>query len=194
MEWYKFDIRDLTDNEYNKWYSLTSKEAKQRIDKFKNENDKKRTVTGEMLARLAISKKCNVKVEDIVFLKKEHGKPFAKDLDIEFNVSHSEDLVVCAINNTAVGIDIEKIRPINLLVAKRFCTQKELEYLFGYTPCLEDFKFTEDKNLLTRFYELWTAKEAFGKFLGSGLANISCPAKENVKTITENDYIISIYH
>ena len=55
MKWYKFDIRKFSDEEYEKWYSLMSEEKKIRVSKFRNIDDKKRTVAGEMLARNAIS-------------------------------------------------------------------------------------------------------------------------------------------
>ena len=51
MKWYKYDIRDLTDTEYNKWYSLMSEDKRHRVDRFRFLDDKKRTVAGEMLAR-----------------------------------------------------------------------------------------------------------------------------------------------
>ena len=139
MKWYKYDIRDLTDNEYNKWYSLMSEDKQCRVDRFRFVDDKKRTVAGEMLARKAIAEWCSVAPEDIVFGIKEHGKPYAKNLSIEFNISHSSDMVVCAVDDKPVGIDIEQIRPIDLTVAKRICTDEELLYLFDHTPTDQDF-------------------------------------------------------
>ena len=126
MKWYKYDIRDLTVPEYNKWYSLMSTDKQQRVDRFRFVDDKKRTVAGEMLARKAIAEWCIVAPESIVFSIREHGKPYAVDLDVEFNISHSGDMVVCAVDDKPVGIDIEKIRPIDLTVAKRICTGKIL--------------------------------------------------------------------
>ena len=68
MKWYKYDIRELTDKEYYKWYSLMSVEKQHRVDRFRFEDDKKRTVAGEMLARKAISEWCSVNAEDVIFL------------------------------------------------------------------------------------------------------------------------------
>jgi len=169
MKWYKYDIRDLTDAEYNKWYSLMNTDKQRRVDRFRFVDDKKRTVTSEMLARKAISEWCGIAPESITFGIKEHGKPYAKDLAVEFNISHSGDMVVCAVNNKPIGIDMEQIRPIDLTVAKRICTDEELLYLFGHTPTDEDFTYTTDTETLTRFFELWTAKEAYGKCLGTGI-------------------------
>lgn len=172
MKWYKYDIRDLSDTEYIKWYSLMSKENQNRVERFRFIDDKKRTVAGEMLARIAISAWCNVSPESIVFNKSKNGKPFAEGLDVEFNISHSHDMVVCAVSDKPIGIDIEKIRPINLNVAKRICTKDELVYLFGHEPNDADFNQKPDNTTLTRFFEIWTAKEAYVKCIGTGIGDI----------------------
>lgn len=169
MKWYKFDIRDLTAADYGKWYALMSKDKQARIDHFRFEGDKQRSVAGEMLVRKAITEWCDVSAESIVFDKTETGKPYAKGLPVEFNISHSGDIVVCVVDDKPVGIDVEKIRPIDLKVAKHICTDDELVYLFGYTPTEQDFTYTTDQELLTRFFELWTSKEAYGKCIGFGM-------------------------
>lgn len=160
MKWYKYDIRDLTDEEYSYWYSLMNADKRQRVNRFRLIDDKKRTVAGEMLARKAIAEWCSVEPESIIFAICEHGKPYAVDLDVEFNISHSANLVVCAVDDQPVGIDIELIRPIDLSVAKRVCSDEELLYIFDYKPKDADFVYTEDEEILTRFFEVWTRKEA----------------------------------
>lgn len=194
MKWYKYDIRDLTDAEYNKWYSLMSEDKQHRVERFRFLDDKKRTVVGEMLARKAIAEWCGVAPESIDFFIKEHGKPYAKDLGVEFNISHSGDMVVCAVDNNPIGIDIEQIRPIDLTVAKRICTDEELLYLFGHMPTEQDFTYTTDTEILTRFFELWTAKEAYGKCMGCGIINLRKDIQDTSlhKSIIEN-YLIAIY-
>lgn len=169
MKWYKYSIRDLTDGEYSKWYSLMSKDKQSRVERFRFTDDKKRTICGEMLARKAIAEWCSITPESISFGIKEHGKPYAKDLPVEFNISHSSDMVVCAVDDKPIGIDIEKIRPIDLTVAKHICTSEELLYLFDRTPTEQDFTYTTDTKIITRFLELWTKKEAYGKLCGYGL-------------------------
>lgn len=193
MKWYKFDIREFDNDEYNKWYSLLSKEKQQYVDSLRCDDDKKRSVAGEMLARKAIAEWCSVNIESILFEKAKHGKHFAKNLNIEFNISHSGDMVVCAVNDTPVGIDIEKIRPIDLKVAKRICTDQELYHLFRHTPTENDFKYTEDAELLTRFFKIWTAKESCGKCNGKGLADAKKTDCSNVESFTvNNEYVLSI--
>lgn len=193
MKRYKYDIRELSNDEYQKWYSLLSVEKQHKVDRFRFEDDKKRTVAGEMLTRKAISEWCNVAVEDVIFDNKEHGKPYAVGLNVEFNISHSGDMVVCAIDRSPVGIDVEKIRPVDLNVAKRICTGDELLYLFGHIPLEQDFVYTTDIEVLTRFFEIWTKKEAYAKWIGTGIDIIKIDStKILLQTLFDNNYIISI--
>ena len=169
MKWYKYDIHDLSDEEYVYWYSLMSKEKQERVDRFRLIDDKKRTVAGEMLARKAVAKWCGVAPESITIAVGEYGKPYAVNLDVEFNISHSGNMVVCAVSNKPVGIDVEQIRPIDLSVARRVCTEDELFYIFGRKPTEADFVYTENASLLTHFFDIWTKKEALGKKTGMGI-------------------------
>ena len=172
FRWMKTDIRELTDEEYSKWYSLMSDKKKSRVDSFYFADDRKRTVAGEMLARKAVAQWCNVRPEDIVFGVGENGKPYAEKLDIEFNISHSDDFVVCVMDDCQVGVDIEKIRPVDLKTVRHFCNESEIEYIFGHSPEADEFVVTDDADILHRFFELWTRKEAYCKYLGEGLTHL----------------------
>lgn len=78
-------------------------------------------------------------------------------------------MVVCVKDDEPVGIDIKNIRPLDLKVAKHACTDEELIYLFGHTPTEQDFSYTTDQVLLTRFFKRWTKKEAFYEYIGVGI-------------------------
>ena len=192
MKWYKYDIRDFTDSEYNKWYSLMSADKKQHADRFRYTDDKKRTVVGEMLVRKAVAEWCNVPIESIIIDKSIHGKPFVKDLSVEFNISHSGDIVVCAVDKTPVGIDIEQVRNVDLKIAKRMFTDEELIYVFGCKPCEADFNRPAENEELIRFFEVWTAMEAYAKYTGKGISGIRERCNMPKQTVFFNDYIITI--
>lgn len=192
MKWYKFNIKNLSDSDYEYYYSLMSEDKKIRVDKFRFIDDKKRTVAGEMLCRKAIAEFYKVKPESIVIETDKNGKPYAKGMSVEFNLSHSGDFVVCVVSDKKVGIDIERIRPINLNVAKRVCSEEELRFIFKRTPIDSDFSYTEDEEVLVSFFELWTKKEAYIKCSGKGLSG-GLRYTPNIKSIVENGYVISIY-
>ena len=189
MEWYRYNIQGLTSQEYDRWYELMDEEKKARVDRFRFVEDKKRTVAGEMLARKAISKWCNVPAESVAFGKNNYGKPFAKELAVEFNVSHSGDMVVCAVSDRPVGIDVEQIRPMRDSVAKRICSQEELDYW-------SDPSISEAERL-NRFFEIWTAKEAYCKCIGIGIQDFAQLRQQNVlemerTTTLLGEYMVSV--
>lgn len=184
MEWYHYNIQGLTSQEYDRWYELMDAEKKARVDCFRFVEDKKRTVAGEMLARKAIAKWCQVPAESVVFGKNNYGKPFAKDLAVEFNVSHSGDMVVCAVSNRPIGIDVEQIRPIRDSVAKRICSQEELDYLSGSA---------DEEDRLNRFFEIWTAKEAYCKCIGTGIQDFSFLRQQNVLRMEPTTTLLGVY-
>ena len=195
MKWYKYDIREMSLADYQKWYGLMNQSKRARVDCFHFADDRKRTVAGEMLARKAIAQWCDVPAESIAFELTEAGKPYAKDMAVEFNISHCGDMVICAVDNKPVGVDIERIRPIHLKIAKRICTEEELTYLFGHRPTEEDFVYTTDYEKLVRFFELWTDKEALCKQKGVGISELySALEKRTVQTenIIDGEYMICI--
>lgn len=172
MKLYIFNIENFTQQEYEKWYKLLSEEKKAKIDKMKIDKSKKCSVAGEMLARQGIAEALNISCEEIKFSVKGNGKPIAEGLDIHFNISHCDDMVVCVVSNKEIGIDIEKIRPISLKIAKRICIDNELEYIFNCEADKVDFTLQSD-DVLKRLFEVWTGKEAVFKYNGTGIADFS---------------------
>ena len=170
-----------------------SKDKRERIQSFRFLDDQKRSVAGEMLARKLISKSTSIEPGDILFSKTKFGKPFAENVDIEFNISHSNDMVACAVDKLPIGIDIEKIRPINLSVAKHFCSADDMFYIFGQNPTINELQYSEDIEILKRFFEVWTKKEAYGKCKGTGIIDAkSLPIKVVKDFRFINDYALAI--
>lgn len=143
----------------------------------------------ELLLRIILCKELNISNKEIVLEYNDYGKPFLRNYNhFCFNISHTENAIVIAISDKCIGIDIEKIQTINLSVAKRFYTDFEKKYLFQ-----------SQEKIYERFYEIWTKKEAYIKYIGKGLhmplnsfnvfdRNIS----EKLKTFKREDYLITI--
>jgi hypothetical protein len=51
----------------------------------------------------------NIDMNKLTIIKNEYGKPYFKDLDIFFNISHSEDYFIIGLANKEIGVDIQKI-------------------------------------------------------------------------------------
>jgi len=96
-------------------------------------------------------------------LYNDFGKPFL-DKRIDFNISHSGAYAVCAVSDRGtVGIDIEKIRNIELSDFKGYMTPDEWNHIKNSDSPYE------------KFYEYWTVKESVMKAYGKGL---SVPLKD----------------
>ncbi len=175
------NIRDVSDKEYEKYFLLMNPEKQQRVERFRFEDGKKRTVAGEMLARKMISGQCKINEEKIVFKTGEKGKPYTKSVNIYFNISHSDELVLCALNENPIGVDIEKIRDINEMVIRHTCNAGELEYVYESGISREES--------LKRFFEIWTYKEACFKFRGTGIEDFQALDFFKCKRQRENGVI-----
>ena len=87
----------------------------------------------------------------------DKGKPFVEG--ICFSLSHSGDMVICAVGDKPVGCDIERTAQARKKVAERFFAPEEIEYLR---------RFSGD-TLDREFFRLWTMKESYIKMTGEGL-------------------------
>jgi 4'-phosphopantetheinyl transferase len=155
--------RDLTKQEYQHLLTQVSAEKRERITRFRNTADKKRSLLGELLARSAIAKELAIPTNEIFLTKNQHGKPVLRDYpEMHFNISHAGQHVVCAVSDVPVGIDVEQIgRRDFIKIANRFFCADEKAYVKS---------FTSDVAQAAVFAEIWTKKEAYIKRDGRGLA------------------------
>ena len=136
-----------------------------------------------------IAGKLNISAEDIMFDRTDRGKPFAVGLPVEFSLSHSFQLVLCALSDRPVGADIEMTRRISQKLVNYVCTDRELHYLSSAA---------ESDVYNRRFLEVWTAKEAYFKRLGTGITSLKdiCVLddlfRRDLTFFREGDYTVSI--
>lgn len=150
----------FSDSKIYKLFRFLPQDRVNRIQKFLKWKDRERTVIGDILIRTLAQEKLRLKNKDIVFSKNEYGKPYLQGREeFNFNISHSGDWVICAIDSDAVGIDIEEIRQIDLEIAEKVFTNNEIKELSK----------REGIEKLEYFYDIWTAKESYVKALGKGL-------------------------
>ena len=188
MEYIIKNINDYKDLNINNFKGIIKKEKFDKIFKLKNNNDKLRSLVGELIL-IELFNKNNIKYQEIEIIYNEYGKPLIKDSKYFYNISHSGDYVICALSNKQIGIDIEKVRDINLKISNQFATKSEKEYI----------------NNPKTFFQIYILKEAYFKMLGTNLnniLNIEFNIKDNTITCSNSninasfindldDYIIS---
>jgi len=165
------------------YYQILSNEEQTRNQRFKFEKDRKQHLITRALVRYILSEYISSTApSDWKFTQTEHGKPeVAPDMlpfPLKFNLSHSHKMIVLAVtNNQEVGIDIELVN--HLLpthdLAKNTFSDQEYQYI------------KTQSNFHTRFYEIWTLKEAYIKACGTGLStpldsfSFSFPAEQDIQ-------------
>ena len=104
-----------------------------------------------------------IKPEELegLIARKEGGKPYFPDFpQVHFNISHSQDVAVCAVGSAPLGVDVEKIRPVSQNLARHMLTEGERRLMEAFH---EDER---NREMLC----LWTLKESVMKLSGQGIA------------------------
>lgn len=152
---YATDIRNLPDpKEDSALLEQLSAERKCRIMKYLKAEDRKRSLgagllLNEILPRYGASPS-GIRIG-------ADGKPVVEG--IFFNLSHSDNMVICATAKKEVGCDVEKIVKEPEGVAERFFCHSEAEYVKAGMGEERDH----------RFFRIWTMKESYIKMTGEGM-------------------------
>ena len=139
---------------------------RQRADRFVFERDRRRFIAARARLREILGAKLATPPEKVEFTYNARGKPALArklwDLDLRFNLSHSEDVAVYVFAvGRDVGIDVEAVRvlPDADDVASRFFSARENAA----------YAALDERDKPQGFFNCWTRKEAFIKALGEGL-------------------------
>ncbi|WP_339847484.1 4'-phosphopantetheinyl transferase superfamily protein [Paenibacillus sp. FSL W7-1088] len=153
---------ELPEAYWNLFLSRVSEERRGQASRFVHQADAYRSVLGEVLTRVTLSKLTGLRPEELSFTRNKYGKPaLSQHADVQFNVSHSGDWIALISGGDAdLGLDVEKIAPTDMKIAERFFSLTESQFL--------DAEPTEMQ--LETFYRLWTLKESYIKAVGMGLS------------------------
>ena len=155
---YYADSGDLKDREaYDSAYSRVSAVRRGKTDNFVFNKDRRLSLGVELLLMKALED-LGEDSESFEIEYVANGKPKLKGSDICFNLSHSEERVMCSVSERDVGCDVEFIKPINLEIARRFFFGSEYDTIASM----------EDSEQYDTFYRFWTLKESFMKVTGLG--------------------------
>jgi 4'-phosphopantetheinyl transferase len=131
-----------------------------RADRYRFADDRRRSIVARAATRRFIGRYLGTDPAALIIEEEEFGKPILREREIEFNASHSGDLVALAFaKNTAVGVDVERRRQLSdtLALARRYFSDEE-------TSIVERAADADDA-----FFAIWTAKEAIVKASGKGI-------------------------
>ena len=140
------------------WSDGMWEEKRERIARMRRDTDKALALTAHRLLCYTLKTVCGFMPQPADFMLEPKGKPYIKSVpDVHFSLSHSGGMAMCALHDSPVGADIEQRRSVGAGVAERIMTAEEL--------CL----YTEAPDRQLFFFQIWTLKEAFVKYRGTGL-------------------------
>jgi 4'-phosphopantetheinyl transferase len=146
---------------------LLDEKEQGRYDAYRQEADKRRFLTGRVLAKSLAAERLGRTAAAIQFdstcedCGKPHGRPRVPGADLMLSISHSGDLIgVAATDGTPVGLDVE--------TAKRRADSSLIEYALSPAEQKVLEGLSEDERA-TAFFTYWTRKEAVMKATGKGL-------------------------
>ncbi|MBO5279442.1 MAG: 4'-phosphopantetheinyl transferase superfamily protein [Lachnospiraceae bacterium] len=111
--------------------------------------------------------------------KREYGKPYFPEYEnVHFNISHTGNMAVCALGETELGVDIERIRPVKEAMQNRVLTEREREWLL------------QKSDMAEAFIRLWTLKESYIKATGQGLRTELSSIEFTIRETSEGEEIV----
>lgn len=113
-------------------------------------------MAGEFLVKTVFSRLCDCSPAEIEIIRE--GKPYVKNCNLYFNLSHSDEFLVLAVGKAPLGIDIQKIGAIREKVAACYFTEAEKQLV--------------KEQGATAFFEIWTQKESYVKYTGEGIKGL----------------------
>ncbi|HMS64574.1 MAG TPA: 4'-phosphopantetheinyl transferase superfamily protein [Ignavibacteria bacterium] len=143
--------------------TILSEEEINKANRYKFQKDKNNYISFRAMLRMILSQYLYIHPSKLNFFYAEKDKPYIKDTEIKFNISHSENFAVFAVTKVnEIGIDTEIIRelPDALEIAKNYFSEKEVKV----------FSKVDHDNYKEAFFNCWTRKEAFIKAIGEGLS------------------------
>ncbi len=183
-EIYTMNLFEPTAELYNKMLELVGENKREKLLRLKQHKKQLQSLIADVLLRVILCTRFNIDVNDMKF-DDMNGKPYLVGESICFNVSHSDNMVVVAVSDQNIGVDLEKTRNINPKLIDRYFTKCEKEYISVDLP---DWQ--------TRFFEVWTKKEAFLKRSGVGLRvklnELETKTCEGIKTYNLDGFALSV--
>lgn len=145
----------LTDEAYQEGLEKMPSCIGSRIERLRNQGDRKASLAGKLLiySMLAAENAASL-MSSWQFGK--YNKPYIPGWR-HFNISHSGEIVIVAIGDIPLGVDIERIVCLDDISITEFLHLEERDSLaVSFTPIAD-------------FYRLWVRKESFLKAIGMGL-------------------------
>jgi len=157
------DLGSRSENDHEAWAEATCAEERARADRFSFSADRRRFLSRSGLLRTLLGGYLGRSPGDLRFACDEKGKPRLTDGGVQFNLSRTGDGVLVGFSRGPdIGVDVERVKDgyTGEEIAGKFFAPSETAAL----TALPESSRSE------AFFRVWTAKEAYLKARGDGLA------------------------
>lgn len=152
------DFLRISKQDYLKCISLLSEQRLEKMRQYQFETDRKACMGSYLLLRYGLMQEYGFLQKPELQIGDGEGKPKLRQArGVFFNLSHCCDAVACAIDRNEVGLDVQSIEEYSDTLGENTMT------------CFEREQITCAASPDRRFTQLWTLKEAFGKYKGEGI-------------------------
>lgn len=146
---------------------LLASDERARYLRFHFEHDRHSYLAAHALTRAVLAPLAGLPAPELQFENGAHGRPElcqpAHGPRLRFNLSHTRGLVACAVAlEHAVGVDVEHVE-------RRADIEQLAPAVFSQLERAQLAELAGDDRR-TRFFRLWTLKEAYIKAVGKGLS------------------------
>lgn len=147
--------------------SFISQKRRQMLLNYHYDIDRKLSLYSALVTRMNLSLLSGIPNTKLTFYNAPYHKPYLlSDPQLHFNFSHTKNFIICCISTVApVGADTEKISDAPLSIINDLFHPIEIDYITNINSI-------HIQN--SRFFKMWTMKEAYVKCSGTGLnSNLS---------------------
>lgn len=183
---------DFGEDDYRRFFALCGGERREKVLRLRSEEDKRLSLLAEGALRISLGRRLALPPEAFSLAKEAGGKPYLsgcavsgkgendeasddsrqKEGDFQnkfphFNISHTKGerggRLLLTISDAPVGCDTEGertpgVKAPSLALIRKICSPSEIAYI------------GEGEGAALRFADIWTAKEAYVKCIGVGIA------------------------
>lgn len=147
------------------WYDRQRPKRKEGIDRMRFDKGKRLSLAAGIAMEKALDE-AGFSGADIGYT--EAGKPFVTGGKSYFNITHTDEIALCAISDREVGIDVEGERSFGDSLIRYTFSEDEIRLADAIAKRLG--KSVSSKTDLDRvFVRFWTIKESLMKWSGLGL-------------------------
>ena len=151
-------------------YEMLTPERRKKIKRIRIESEQRRSAAVGLLLEYGLRQRgyslvCDHGFQKLGISRETYGKPYLTGTEqLFFNLSHSGSYAAAVFSDEPVGIDVERVRPADMALAKRFFAAEEYAALRAVSD-ERDMGGRLDRE----FIRLWTRKESYIKAVGEGM-------------------------